>query len=273
VKEIRLVKERGSKASRGFAFVEFHELAAARAAVDAPQPILIDGVAARVSFARDIKGGGISLAAAACDSVEGCSGFEAARPQQAMQRQQQQAAAHQGPKRSGFGIPSGFLPDSTTGYYFSAATGYYYDASTKLYYHPITAAWYASDPVTGQLREHSTVEGLGAATAFPAGDAVDTGLRDARPERDMAEAEADKLRAERASPTSGAAADGIAPPTPTRPGDDGGTLAQPLPLVQNHSKVRSSRRACVRQRGRDRAAAACCLRPARPQPLSVDPSH
>ena len=141
VKEIRLVKERGSKASRGFAFVEFHELAAARAAVDAPQPILIDGVAARVSFARDIKGGGISLAAAACDSLEGCSGFEAARPQQAMQPQQQQAAAHQGPKRSGFGIPSGFLPDSTTGYYFSAATGYYYDASTKLYYHPITAAW------------------------------------------------------------------------------------------------------------------------------------
>ena len=48
------------------------------------------------------------------------------------------AGAHQGPKRSGFGIPSGFLPDVESGYYYSSESGYYYDADKKLYYHPST---------------------------------------------------------------------------------------------------------------------------------------
>ena len=44
-------------------------------------------------------------------------------------------------KRSGFGIPDGFVPDPESGYYFSADSGYYYDASTKLFYHPSTEKW------------------------------------------------------------------------------------------------------------------------------------
>lgn len=49
--------------------------------------------------------------------------------------------SHQGPKRSGFGIPAGFVPDATTGYYINAETGYYYDATTRLYFHPNTQLW------------------------------------------------------------------------------------------------------------------------------------
>ena len=56
----------------------------------------------------------------------------------------QEHSSHQGPKRAGFGIPSGFLPDAATGYYINADTGYYYDASTKLYYHPTTQLWCAT---------------------------------------------------------------------------------------------------------------------------------
>ena len=51
------------------------------------------------------------------------------------------ASSHQGPKRSGFGIPPGFLPDVDSGYYYSAESGYYYDADKKLYFHPTTGLW------------------------------------------------------------------------------------------------------------------------------------
>lgn len=96
VKEIRLVKDRETKISRGFAFIEFHSQSAAKAAVDAPSPIYVDDSSVRVTFARDIKGGGNPFAPPSSGNNDGSgnSGYEFA---------QEQAASHLGPKRAGFG--------------------------------------------------------------------------------------------------------------------------------------------------------------------------
>ena len=56
VKEIRLVREKLTKASRGFCFVEFHQLESAQAAYDAPS-ICVEGSVPRISWARDVKVG------------------------------------------------------------------------------------------------------------------------------------------------------------------------------------------------------------------------
>jgi RNA-binding protein 5/10 len=136
VREIRLVRTKGDLTSRGFAFVEFHSLAAARAILAAAEPIVVDGVAVRVSFAREPK-----TSSSGGSSHPVAFGGTEQLPEVARERYAERLESHQGPKRSGFGIPSGFVPDQSTGYYFSAATGYYYDATTKLYYHPATTLW------------------------------------------------------------------------------------------------------------------------------------
>jgi len=142
VKEIRLVRDRTTKATRGFSFVEFHDLPSAKAALRAPS-IVIDHAHVRVTWARETTRGGVT------DRRDGAgSALEVA----------QEHVSHQGPKRSGFGIPAGFLPDATTGYYINAETGYYYDATTKLYFHPSTQLWYKQDPLTLQLKEYISPE-------------------------------------------------------------------------------------------------------------------
>ncbi|KAL3904704.1 MAG: hypothetical protein SGPRY_011188 [Prymnesium sp.] len=72
VKEVRLVRDRTTKATRGFSFVEFHDLESAKvrlppappiglakATLRAP-PIVIHGATARVSWARETSRGGAS---------------------------------------------------------------------------------------------------------------------------------------------------------------------------------------------------------------------
>jgi RNA recognition motif-containing protein len=129
VKEIRLVKDRVTKVSRGFAFVEFHSVEHAKAAADSSEPILVDGCVVRVSFAQHVKDGGGSRGGGGGAPGEGGgsgnSGYEFALDHTS-------ASGHQGPKRSGFGIPYGFLPDASSGLYYSAESGYYYDADKKL---------------------------------------------------------------------------------------------------------------------------------------------
>jgi len=153
-------------------------------------------VSVRVSFARDVKN---SHGAAVSEGMGGNGGFELA---------QETAMAHQGPKRAGFGIPPGFLPDQATGYYYSSESGYYYDAASKLYYHPTTMLWYETDTVTGMLKEHiSEAQQAAIDAANAAAIAAKT-------------AAADAARA-------AAAAAAAEPPPP----------AEAAPLVENHSKV------------------------------------
>ena len=236
VREIRLVRDRSTRDSRGFAFVEFHSLEAAHAAVRSPHarpimashwhvaipryywhstpllslcvqvdasnsgvPLIIDGATARVAFAKEVRAGKNSMEAR--DSSAGSnSGFEMAH---------RMASEHQGPKRVGFGIPNGFLPDHATGYYYSQLSGYYYDAATKLYYHPTTRLWYESDPITGLLKEHiSEVQQAVINAANAANIAAKTAAADA--------ARAASLAAQK---------------------EDAVKLAEAAPLLESHSKV------------------------------------
>ena len=146
VREIRLVRDRFTKLSRLFAFVEFEAIDGAHAALDAPPRI--DGVVPRVMFADHVKethGGGSSGGVGGGGYSGGGNGaLEAAMSH----------IEHQGPKRSAYDIPTGFVPDAASGYYYSQESGYYYDASTKLYYHPATTLWYETDAVTGLLKEY-----------------------------------------------------------------------------------------------------------------------
>lgn len=104
--QVRLVRDRGTKLSRGFAFVEFGQMSDARAALassaggaSAPPgacgTLDVDGAAARISWARDT-------------SRSGRGGAEAAEPAAV-------EGLHLGPKRAGYGVPPGFEPDQVNG--------------------------------------------------------------------------------------------------------------------------------------------------------------
>ena len=76
IKEIRLVREKLTKTSRGFAFVEFDSLDAARSATESNAPIVIEGCTARVMFARNGK---VTYSGGAPTDGSGNSGFEHAQ--------------------------------------------------------------------------------------------------------------------------------------------------------------------------------------------------
>ena len=163
-------------------------------------PLIIDGATARVAFAKEVRAGKNSIEVR--DSGVGSnSGFEMAY--------RMAASEHQGPKRAGFGIPNGFLPDHATGYYYSQHSGYYYDAASKLYYHPTTMLWYELDPITGLLKEHiSEVQQAVVDAANAANIAAKTAAADA--------ARAASLAAQK---------------------EDAVKLAEAAPLLESHSKV------------------------------------
>eukprot|EP00908_Phaeocystis_cordata_P016235 Transcript_27505.p2 GENE.Transcript_27505~~Transcript_27505.p2 ORF type:complete len:576 (-),score=232.97 Transcript_27505:34-1761(-) len=201
VKEIRLARERGSKTSRGFAFVEFHTLGVARHVMkttgagesgSATGFLSIDGSSARLTWAREsarsgppprFRGGG--------DDDDGNSGFEYAQEKAA------KGSSHQGPKRTAFGVPEGFYPDKESGYYFNEESGYYFDADRKLYYHPSTQGWYQADPITGQLKEYVDP----AVAAAAAAEAAAAAAAEAAAQKAAAEAAQAAEEAKRNAPT------------------------------------------------------------------------
>ena len=182
------MRDRMTKISRGFAFVEFHTLPAAKAACESKEPIIVDGQTVRCSFARDVKGSS-SNPTYADPSIKG-DGYEFAQK------------AHKGTRIAGFGIPAGFVPDKESGYYYSAESGYFFDAEKKLYYHPTTGLWYETDPVTGVLKEHVSEE---QQAAIDAANAAAIAAKTA---------EADAARAAAAATAEAAAAKAAAEPAP-----------------------------------------------------------
>jgi len=93
---VRLVRDRANKASRGFAFVEFHRMEDARAVLAKGGSYDVDGSSARVAWARDTSRSG--------RGPNEAFGAESAATE----------AQHQGPKRAGFGVPPGFEPDQVS---------------------------------------------------------------------------------------------------------------------------------------------------------------
>lgn len=146
---------------------------------------MINGLEARLTWARETARGA-PLRREVADGGGSNSGFELAQ-EKAMD------SAHQGPKKSAFGIPEGFFPDKESGYYYNTTSGYYYDADRKLYYHPTTQGWYQADPITGHLHDYvdpATAAAMAAAQQKAADEAAAAEAQAAREARMAAQAPA-----------------------------------------------------------------------------------
>ncbi|KAH7445957.1 hypothetical protein KP509_01G030500 [Ceratopteris richardii] len=147
LKDVRLIKEKSTNTSRGFAFVHFHSVDEATAALEATNGIALDGNGQllRVSFAKS-GGPGSSCQA---------SGIAAAAIEAATFAQQYNSAGRAKKDGSSLGKvnkapQSGYVWDEASGYYYDAASGFYYDPQSCLFYDGNHGLWYYYDEKSQQ---------------------------------------------------------------------------------------------------------------------------
>ncbi|GFQ01372.1 RNA-binding protein 5 [Phtheirospermum japonicum] len=168
IKDLRLVRDKFTHVSRGFAFVHFYSVEDATKALETTNGTTLEknGQILRVAFAKSIIGPG-SLVSGASQS----SGLAAAAIEAATFAQQYDAvgwapkeynaednpsggAQEQGGQITGQTDPSapqsGFVWDEASGYYYDAASGFYYDGNSGLYYDGNNGLWYSYDQQTQQ---------------------------------------------------------------------------------------------------------------------------
>ncbi|XP_031492733.1 SUPPRESSOR OF ABI3-5 isoform X3 [Nymphaea colorata] len=184
IKDLRLVRDKFTHVSRGFAFVHFHTVEDATKALEATNGTALEknGQILRVAYAKSIHGPGpgasgssqsSSLAAAAIEAAAFAQQYDAAgwAPKEYNPEEKQSTGGydqdtHRANDKSA--LQSGFVWDEASGYYFDAASGFYYDGNTGLYYDSKSGTWYSYDqqsqqytPYVGQgdkASEQSSVE-------------------------------------------------------------------------------------------------------------------
>ena len=124
IKEVRLVRDKVTNQSRGFAFVEFTSVEAATNCMQTTNStVRIDNVQVRVSYCADKK----------IDKASGAAGGRRAKG---------------APKRPP-NIAATFNWDDSSGYWFDETSRFYYNDTTQLYYHAETSIYYRWDINTG----------------------------------------------------------------------------------------------------------------------------
>ncbi|XP_076906160.1 SUPPRESSOR OF ABI3-5-like [Bidens hawaiensis] len=158
VKELRLVKDKFTHVSRGFAFVHFNSVDDATKALEATNGTTLEknGQVLRVAYAKSILGPGAgassshssSLAAAAIEAAAFSQQYDAAgwAPKEYNPDDKQS----NGDPKDASAPQSGFVWDEASGYYYDAASGFYYDGNTGLYYDGNNGIWYSYDHQTQQ---------------------------------------------------------------------------------------------------------------------------
>ncbi|XP_027347446.1 SUPPRESSOR OF ABI3-5 isoform X5 [Abrus precatorius] len=162
IKDLRLVRDKFTHVSRGFAFVHFYSVEDATKALDATNGTTLEknGQILRVAYAKSILGPGSgtsgtsqssSLAAAAIEAATFAQQYDSVgwAPKEYNPDDKQST----GPVQTGteVGAPqSGFVWDEASGYYYDAASGFYYDGNTGLYYDGNNGIWYSYDHQTQQ---------------------------------------------------------------------------------------------------------------------------
>ncbi|KAJ6684258.1 hypothetical protein OIU85_007903 [Salix viminalis] len=146
IKDLRLVRDKFTHVSRGFAFVHFHSIL-------------------RVAYAKSILGPGTSgpsqsssLAAAAIEAAAFSLQYDAVgwapkeyNPDDNQSAGgQEQASGEITVQKDGSAPQSGFVWDEASGYYYDAASGFYFDGNTGLYYDGNQGVWYSYDQQTQQ---------------------------------------------------------------------------------------------------------------------------
>ncbi|PPD97201.1 hypothetical protein GOBAR_DD05763 [Gossypium barbadense] len=156
IKDLRLVRDKFTHVSRGFAFVHFHSVylaffmvADATKALEATNGTTLEknGQILRVAYAKSILGPGSgasgasqssSLAAAAIEAAAFSQQYDAVgwtpkeyNPDDKQSTSWQEQVVGSVPvQQDGSGLHSGFVWDEASGYYFDAASGFYYDGNT-----------------------------------------------------------------------------------------------------------------------------------------------
>uniref|UniRef100_A0A7S3D6W1 RNA-binding protein n=2 Tax=Palpitomonas bilix TaxID=652834 RepID=A0A7S3D6W1_9EUKA len=117
VRDIRLVRDKSTGASRGFCFVEFHSIEGAKQALEVSKrrPV-INGRETKMAYARENK------------MARGGNANGSAAIEQAL------AIASANNSVSESSIPAGYVYNVESGYYYHAETGYYYDSRTGYFF-------------------------------------------------------------------------------------------------------------------------------------------
>ncbi|XP_015583178.1 SUPPRESSOR OF ABI3-5 isoform X2 [Ricinus communis] len=167
IKDLRLVRDKFTHVSRGFAFVHFHSVEDATKALEATNGTTLEknGQILRVAYAKSILGPGSgasgssqssSLAAAAIEAAAFAQQYDGVgwapkeyNPDEKSTRQEQ-AGVEAALQKDGSAPQSGFVWDEASGYYYDAASGFYYDGNTGLYYDGNSGIWYSFDHQTQQ---------------------------------------------------------------------------------------------------------------------------
>ncbi|XP_052210525.1 SUPPRESSOR OF ABI3-5 [Diospyros lotus] len=164
IKDLRLVRDKFTHVSRGFAFVHFRTVEDATKALEATNGTTLEknGQILRVAYAKSILGPGSgpsgssqssSLAAAAIEAATFAQQYDAVgwAPKEYNPDDKQSTVGKQhgggevsGPKDAS-APQSGFVWDEASGYYYDAASGFYYDGNTGLYYDGNNGIWYSYD--------------------------------------------------------------------------------------------------------------------------------
>ncbi|KAJ8753382.1 hypothetical protein K2173_019781 [Erythroxylum novogranatense] len=166
IKDLRLVRDKFTHVSRGFAFVHFHSVEDATKALEATNGTTLErnGQILRVAYAKSILGPGSgasgpsqssSLAAAAIEAAAFAQQYDAYgwAPKEYNPDDKQSTKGHEqtaSVQNDGSSKQSGFVWDEASGYYYDAASGFYYDGNTGLYYDGNSGIWYTFDNHTQQ---------------------------------------------------------------------------------------------------------------------------
>ncbi|KAG2648717.1 hypothetical protein PVAP13_1NG062100 [Panicum virgatum] len=158
IKDIRLVRDKFTHVSRGFAFVHFHSVEDATKALEATNGITLEknGQVLRVAYAKSTHGpasGGSqsnSLAAAAIEAASFAQQYDAIGWAPKEYNPDEKQNSNSETQKDVSAAQSGFVWDEKSGYYYDSASGFYYDGNTGLYYDSNSGVWYSYDQQTQQ---------------------------------------------------------------------------------------------------------------------------
>jgi RNA-binding protein 5/10 len=174
IKDLRVVRDKFTHVSRGFAFVHFHSVEDATKALDATNGLTLEknGQILRVAYAKSVLGSASatsshssSLAAAAIEAATFSQQYDAVgwAPKEYNPDEKQSTAGEDEAQKNASAPQSGFVWDETSGYYYDAASGFYYDGNTGLYYDGNNGIWYTYDQQTQQYLPHNDQNEKGTA--------------------------------------------------------------------------------------------------------------
>ncbi|XP_047092185.1 SUPPRESSOR OF ABI3-5-like isoform X2 [Lolium rigidum] len=158
IKDIRLVRDKFTHVSRGFAFVHFHSVVDATKALEATNGIKHEknGQVLRVAYAKSAHGtvSGSSqssnLAAAAIEAASFAQQYDAVGWAPKEYNAEDKPNSNTESQKDDSTPQSGFVWDEKSGYYFDSSSGFYYDGNTGLYYDSNVGVWYSYDQKSQQ---------------------------------------------------------------------------------------------------------------------------